>query len=278
MAVPDADEAVKQKRELEKDELLAGLQGLLEFPMAILSFLFLLLFIIEVSVPLPPAWSRTFNVIQWIIWIAFVIELIVKLSLARSKARFLQENVLMVLSVVLPVLRVFRIFRAVKAFRSLGTLRVITLGNRTIRQLGVLFERRRIQYLAAVVAAVTVVSGAGVFYLERGVPNANIVSLSDGLWWAAGAVTTVGTEKFPVTDAARIVAAIVMLFGVSVFGYVAASLATLFIQIDESELRELESVAGPDGDERLVALNEQIERLKEQITILTQAVGERRTG
>lgn len=278
MAVPDADEAVKQKRELEKDELLAGLQGLLEFPMAILSFLFLLLFIIEVSVPLPPAWSRTFNVIQWIIWIAFVIELIVKLSLARSKARFLQENVLMVLSVVLPVLRIFRIFRAVKAFRSLGTLRVITLGNRTIRQLGVLFERRRIQYLAAVVAAVTVVSGAGVFYLERGVPNANIVSLSDGLWWAAGAVTTVGTEKFPVTDAARIVAAIVMLFGVSVFGYVAASLATLFIQIDESELRELESVAGPDGDERLVALNEQIERLKEQITILTQAVGERRTG
>lgn len=278
MAVPDAGEAVKQKRELEKDELLAGLQGLLEFPMAILSFLFLLLFIIEVSVPLPPAWSRTFNVIQWIIWIAFVIELIVKLSLARNKTRFLQENVLMVLSVVLPVLRIFRIFRAVKALRSLGTLRVITLGNRTIRQLGVLFERRRIQYLAAVVAAVTVVSGAGVFYLERGVPNANIVSLSDGLWWAAGAITTVGTEKFPVTDAARILAAIVMLFGVSVFGYVAASLATLFIQIDESELRELESVMGPNGDERLVDLNEQIERLKEQITILTQAVGERRTG
>lgn len=274
MAVQTTDVMVKEKRDLEKDELLVSLQGLLEIPMVILSLTMLLLFLIEISIALPPAWSRTFNLIAWAIWVTFVLEFVVKISLARNKLLFLKQNVLMALSVVLPVLRILRIFRAARAFRSLGTLKIITLGNRTIRQLGVLFERRRLQYVGAVVAAVILVSGAGAFYLERGVPGANILSVTDGLWWAAGTITTVGTERFPVTGAGRILGFIVMVFGVSVFGYVAASLATFFIQIDESELREQESVSGPDGESRLVDLVEQIKSLEERIEFLTHVSGE----
>lgn len=260
--MPADDPALRasQQNERESEDLLAALDDALEMPMVVLSFIMLALFLVEISFPLPADWRRTFNLVQWLIWVTFVIEFAIKLALAKHKVDFVQDHWLMALSVVLPVLRVFRILRAAKAARSLSALRVVAVSNRTIRQLNILFERRRLHYLLSAVVAVTVISGAGIYFLERSIPGANITTFGDGVWWSAGTITTVGTELYPLTSEGRILAVLVMIFGVSVFGYVAGSLAGLFVNIDRSASAEPDQAVAEQLREQVKSLQEQLDR------------------
>lgn len=269
--VTPTDKAIEEKRKLEHSGLLVALQGAMELPMVILSLVMLVLFIIEYSINISPEWLRVLYLIQWFIWVAFVVEYFVKLAIAPDKKGFLKENWLMTLAIILPVFRIFAIGRAVRAVRSLAMLRVVTVGNRTINNLGILFHRRRLQYLFAVVMAVTLLSAAGMFFLERSIPDSNIRTFGDALWWSAGTITTVGTELFPVSIEGRILAILIMIFGVSFFGYVAGSLASLFIYIDRKGEEEQESVKGPDREDNLDDLLAQMNVLQSRINTLKQA-------
>ncbi len=246
-------------------------QGLLEIPMVILSLVMIVVFVIEVSAHVSPGVARVLDLIQWAIWVAFVIEFAVKVALAPDNTQFIKSNWLMVIAIILPAFRIFRIARAAQALRSIGALRVITLGNRTISKLEILFARRRLQYVMAVVAAMSVLSGAGIYYLEKGAPGATIRTLGDGLWFASGIVTTVGTELYPVTAEGRVLSLIGMVFGVSVFGYLAGSLASLFVDIDRADKEEDESV----DESQVEALTQEIESLQQRIAELTARFGER---
>lgn len=269
-AATDARTVVERKRELEQSELLTSLEGVLELPMLVLSVVFLILFVVDVAAPISPEVRRTISLIQWAIWVAFVIEYAIKLALAPNKPVYLKSNWLATTAIVLPMFRVLRAASAAKAARSLGALRVVTLGNRTIVQLGVLFRRRRLHYLIAVASAVMLLGGVGMYYIERTVRHSNILTVGDGLWWAAGATTTVGTELYPVTAEGRVLALIVMAFGVGVFGYIAASLASLFVHIDRSDEQEEERASQPDGENNVDDLTEQIARLETTIAELTR--------
>lgn len=267
-STPGAEDAVKRKEMLEKDELLLALQGAMELPMVILSFIMLALFLVEITADPPAEWRRVINLAQWAIWVTFVVEFVVKLSLAPSKLRFLKRNWLMGAAIALPVLRVFRLLRAVRALRTAGTLRVIAVGNRTIRKLGILFERRHLQYLLSVVIAVDLLGAAGMYYLERGIPGANITTFGSAVWWASGTLTTVGTELYPLSAEGRVLAIVMMIFGVSVFGYIAGSLASLFVDLDSAARRESEK-AEPEGYSQL---QEEIHQLEERIAALVHMV------
>jgi voltage-gated potassium channel len=65
--------------------------------------------------------------------------------------------------------------------------------------------------------------------VEGGAPHSNIRNFSSALWWAAATITTVGSEKYPVTDEGRVLAVLVMLYGLAFAGYIAATLVTLLI-------------------------------------------------
>ena len=266
--MPTQREALRQKRELEHETLLIALDQALEMPMVVLSFVMLVLFIVEFTTSLSLETKRTVNLIQWFIWLAFVVEFFVKIAIAPDKLKFLRGNWLMALAVALPALRVLRIARAARAVRSLGALRVVTVGNRSIRQLGHLLDRRHLQYLVAVVIVVTILGASGMFFLERGVPQSNIRSFGDSLWWAAGAVTNAGTELYPVSGEGRVLAVMIMVFGVSLFGYVAGSLASMFVQTDKSADEEERAAVSQEKEECSPALLEEIRQLQQQISEL----------
>ncbi len=260
--MPRLDEALKQKDELQRTALLVTLDRVLETPMVVLSFIMLVLFLIELGGEVSSDWRRVINLAQWFIWLAFVLEFATKLAIAPNKAIFLRRNWLMALAVLLPVLRVFRVVNAARAVRSFGALRVITVGNRSIREVGSVLRRRHLAYVGTVVAIVTLLGAAGVYFLERTAPGGNIRSFGSALWWSVGIVTTVGTELYPVTAEGRILAGIEMLFGVSVFGYVAGSLASLFIHIDRGVDATLD--ADPQSECSQQVLDE-ISRLREVV-------------
>lgn len=263
-------EALKEKRDLERTTLLITIDQMLQIPMVILSFIMLGLFLAELSLALSPGWRRTIDLIEWFIWITFVTEFVVKFAIAPDKLGFLRGNWLTVLAVALPVLRIFQVARAARVVRSLGALRVITVGNRSIRQLGHLLDRRHLQYVLAVVVIVTVLGAAGIYFLERSIPHANIRTFGDGLWWSAGTVTTVGNELYPISAEGRVLAVIVMVFGVSVFGYIAGSLASIFIHVDTRADAEEQAAIVPDSDEHSRELLEEIKELQERLAQLTE--------
>lgn len=65
---------------------------------------------------------------------------------------------------------------------------------------------------------------------ELSSPDANITNASDALWWTYVTITTVGYgDRYPVTNAGRLVGVLVMTAGVGLFGTLSGFLANTFL-------------------------------------------------
>lgn len=127
------------------------------------------------------------------------------------------------------VLRIFRVLRVLRASRRLAT--------------AIMNGRAENTALAAGLVALMLVTFCSIAVLNfEDVPGANIRTPQDALWWAMTTITTVGYgDRYPVTTAGRIIAAILMSAGVALFGTLSAYLAKWFItpEVDQSSDREL---------------------------------------
>ena len=83
-----------------------------------------------------------------------------------------------------------------------------------------------------------------IFNLEMASPDRNIKTPSDALWWSVVTITTVGYgDRYPVTDGGRIVASVLMIAGVGLFGTFTGFVASMFVEPDfkreENEIHSL---------------------------------------
>ncbi len=140
--------------------------------------------------------------------------------LAENRVRWVLRHPIDVASVALPMLRPLRVLRAFTAGQSLLARRggLLRTGQAVLLSAGVLI----------------VVGALAELDAEQGVAGASITTFGDALWWAITTVTTVGYgDLYPVTATGRIVAAALMVVGISVLGVVTASVAAWFVQIAE---------------------------------------------
>jgi voltage-gated potassium channel len=73
-------------------------------------------------------------------------------------------------------------------------------------------------------------SSLGVLWAESGAADANIKNASDALWWCLVTITTIGYgDRYPVTNAGRVVGAWLMVVGVGLFGTFTAFVANAFV-------------------------------------------------
>jgi voltage-gated potassium channel len=99
--------------------------------------------------------------------------------------------------------------------------------------------------LSIIFLTIVVLEFASIFILvtERHDPNANIKNASDALWWAYVTVTTVGYgDRYPVTNAGRIVGVLLLTIGVGLFGVLTGYLATAFLKPKSAQQPEQEAV------------------------------------
>jgi voltage-gated potassium channel len=76
-----------------------------------------------------------------------------------------------------------------------------------------------------------------VLMAERSAPDANIQSASDAMWWVYVTITTVGYgDRYPVTNAGRLVGIMVMTMGVGLFGTLAGFIANKLLAPDNPEV------------------------------------------
>lgn len=222
-----------EKRAVVRDErweLLDNLQAVLEPAMAGLGLLFLGLLLLDYSaIALSDEGSSRLYWALQAIWAIFLVEFAVRLIVAPAKGAFLRRNWLGALSLVLPFLRPIRAFQAARALRSLSLVRFLGGINRGIRVLRAVTRGRQFAWIGALTVVVMIAGAVGVRFFDRGVEDAPIQGLGDALWWSAAMVTTINNEFYAVSTEARVLAILMRIFAVSVFGYITASIATYFI-------------------------------------------------
>jgi voltage-gated potassium channel len=107
--------------------------------------------------------------------------------------------------------------------------------------------RQRSVLIAGTTLGFITLSSIAVRYFERGVSNANIDSVWDGLWWAVVTIATVGYgDRFPVSPGGRIVGLAVIFFGVGMMSLFTATIASIFVEKKIKEGRGLETVKVKD--------------------------------
>jgi len=141
-------------------------------------------------------------------------------------------------------LRLFRLFRVIRVIRV-----VHHHGFR--RTFDSLLHTPAGSALAIVlVLVIVVIEGASIAVLraEDGAPDANILNASDAVWWGLVTVATVGYgDKYPVTNAGRIIGSVLIILGVGLFGVVTGYLANRFVQPVTADTLQQEGDPGDPG-------------------------------
>jgi voltage-gated potassium channel len=214
----------------------------LEWPMALLALLVIPALVMEERATAPEV--RTAGVVlNWIIWVAFGGEFIVRWA-ADGKASFLRRSWFDVALIVLTP--PFGVPEAMQGVRSLRVLRLLRL----IRAFGVAvmalrlgqrhFGKQKFHYVVLIAVGTVVLGAVGVYVVETG-RNRTITGFGDALWWAAATVTTVGYgDVTPVTTEGRLIAVSLMVVGIGIIGVFTATVASFFFEREqESETAQL---------------------------------------
>jgi voltage-gated potassium channel len=259
MSEPERPERAHEGLEDQRIELLEQVSAALERPMTVLAFVWLVLVVVDLTMGLSPL----LNALNYTIWGLFVVQFVVEFLVAPRKGAYLRRNWLTAVSLVLPALRVIRVTRALRALRAVRgarLVRVVSSANRGMRTLGRVMGRRGLGYVVALTLVVNLLGAAGILAFERDEAGGAITSFGTALWWTAMTLTTMGSDYFPRTPEGRVLGLLLAVYGFAVFGYVTASIASLFVARDAEE---------EDGE---LAGARQIEALRTEVAALTRRV------
>jgi voltage-gated potassium channel len=235
---------------MQSDERLRAVERITEAPLLVLAILFVPVILLPMMFDLPGRISDALQYSEWAIWGIFAAALLVKVSVAPRRFRYLRDNWFEVVVVVIPFLRPLRILRLVRVAAVLGVNTAL---------LGRVAAGTPLKGIGLAVLAITVTGGALVFGFEYRAEGSTITSFGDAVWWAFVTSTTVGYgDHYPVTAAGRGVAVVLMLVGIAALSALTASVAA-FLTREQGEKAELAIVL-----ERLDALQAELAALREE--------------
>jgi voltage-gated potassium channel len=223
-----------------------------EWPLTILSVLFLTVYAWQILVEPKGLWA---GVAEWVMdgmWLLFAIDYLVSFMLADGKWEFVKTHVFDLAVVVLPIIRPLR------------TLRVLGALNILHRTTGMALRGKIIMYVVACGVLLVLVGSLAVLDAERYAPGATIRTWPEALWWTFVTITTVGYGDYaPVTTTGRGIAFVLMLAGIGVIGVVTGTFGSWIVDevsVDQKKDTEITRDQIEDVSKRL----ECIERMLNQ--------------
>ncbi|MDH6278239.1 voltage-gated potassium channel [Aurantimicrobium minutum] len=154
-----------------------------------------------------------------VIWLTFIIDYFVRLTLSTNKRLYFKRNVIDLISMAIPFIRPFLLLMYLSRLRFFRG-----------RQ-GSSVRARLVAYAASFALMYIYVLSLAVYAAERDAVGATITNYGDSVWWAIETITTVGYgDMIPVTVMGRIYASLLMLGGVVIVG---ATTATVISYLSE---------------------------------------------
>lgn len=234
--------------EMERRNMtLSKWQRITEWPMTALALVFLFAYSWEVLARTNIALCE--NAIN-IIWVVFIIDYVVSISLARNKKAWFKNNLITLMSIVLPI------------FRPLRLLRLVAVLNVLNRTSGMAVRGRITMYVCSSAVLLIYIGSLAILDVERAAPGAKITDFGKALWWTFVTVTTVGYgDLSPVTWQGKCIAVGLMVTGIALIGIVTATLASWIVDRVDSET-----------DKRAQESSSEIQQLRSSVAELSATV------
>ena len=201
----------------------------------VLSIVVLCGLLLDAVTTLPADASRILQGLDTAVCILFFIDFVIRFRAAEQKLLFLKWGWIDLIASI-PNLDILRWGRLVRIVRLIRVLRAIRSFHRI---LSIIMQHRTRNGVASVLVTfvlLVIFASIGILVCESS-PNANILNAEDAIWWSVSTITTVGYgDKFPVTTEGRIIAMILMMSGVGLFGTLSGVIAShLFGAASHSE-------------------------------------------
>ena len=185
----------------------------------------LLMLALETFIHLPAEDIAIIDAVDTVICGVFFLDFLIRFGAAADKIKFMAWGWIDLLSCI-PVIDVFRIGRLIRIVRIFRVLR----GIRMARILATYLQHNRADGTILTVVFVSIMllllSSVAILQVEQ-VDGANIKTPSDAMWWSIVTMTTVGYgDKFPTTTIGRVIASVLMVSGVGLFGALSGSVTS----------------------------------------------------
>jgi voltage-gated potassium channel len=221
-----------------------------EWPLAVIALLFLGLYSVRVLAQPRGAAFVAVHITLFAVYFFFVVDYVARLYLAEPRGRWFVRHLWELPIILLPFFRPLRLLSLAAVVKTLE------------HAVGDTIRGRVVLYTAVGAVSIVYASSLAILDAERGQPHSNINSFGDALWWAMTTVTTVGYgDLSPVTSTGRLVAAALMIGGITLLGTVTATLASWIVQR-----------VGEEDTATQAATAAEIASLREEIRRLAQAV------
>jgi voltage-gated potassium channel len=199
-----------------------------------------------------PATARIIDYADMVICGFFFADFIYLLCKAEDRKRYFFTWGWLDLASSIPMIDAFRLGRIGRIMRIFRVLR----GVRAARILTVLILEKRAQsvFLAAALVSVILVAVAAIsaLHFEAFAEGSTIKTAEDAVWWAVVTISTVGYgDKYPVTAEGRMVATVLMVAGVGLFGVFSGFVASWFL-----------APTAHKQDDSLALLNKEVAKLR----------------
>ena len=185
-------------------------------PMFVASVLYLLAFAAPImSTRIQEPYDAYLNIIQMILWGLFAADYCIRLYLAPRRLYFITHNLMNLAIVLLP------------AWRIVSFLAMIYMtANRQYKRLSELAVK-----LFGYTAIFIIMFALAIYSVESSEPGAMIRDLPTAYWWTFTTLATVGYgDVYPVTGIGRVIAVVVMLYGVGMVAVATGALASWIIE------------------------------------------------
>jgi voltage-gated potassium channel len=209
----------------------------------------------------------------------FLGDFLYRFFTAKSKSRYFLRDfgwADLLSSLPFPNAKILRLFRLWRVFRLFVRYGARNLADQFISQ-------RAENALLTVIFLVLCVLEFGalaVLRAEMASPDPSITNASDALWWVFVTITTVGYgDRYPVSNAGRAVAVLVMIAGVGLFGTLSGFLANQFLTPPapkEPAAQATEPAAQPVAEPAPADPGARIAELKQILAVQEQANAELR--
>jgi len=219
-------------------------EELTHWPLIIASLLWLIAYSWKVITDAHGTGAVVLWAVMGVTWAMFVVDYLVRLLLAKRRAKWFRGHLLDLAIVAIPMLRALRLLRVLTA---------MTFGKQTA---GTVLRSRIAIYGAGATLLVIYLTSLAVLDVERRAPGSNITNFGDALWWAFVTATTVGYgDYYPITPVGRIWAVGLMAGGIAIVGTVTATVSSWVIE---------KAAHGNDDDEP--STRGQVRALTQQVT------------
>ncbi|CEP79773.1 ion channel [Paraclostridium sordellii] len=200
--------------------------------MAFLSLLIAVILIVQLTLHL----SFNINVIltntACIIWIIFVVDYITRFVLSHDKKSFVKNNIIDLISIIpfhtffilLSNYGILKLGKYVILLKLVMVLRIVAIIKKSDSNFYKLLKTNNFSYTLFIALFMIFLSSVTMSYFEHW-------NIGDSLWWSIVTVTTVGYGYIcPKTFSGRIIACILMIFGIGFIGSLTSTLSTYFIK------------------------------------------------